>query len=129
MSTTCPARLRVSRSLAMAGRGDGAAHVLELVALRGGAAHLGVEAKTLRADTAHGGRRRRLYRDGLQAQYVLPRPRSKRNAIGTGRRLQGPEREIRMGVDQIRHPPLFDEIAFGPGLAPLRYGSERHNGR
>ena len=42
-----PARLRVSRSLEMAG-GDVAAQVIELLALIGGAAHLAMEAEALR---------------------------------------------------------------------------------
>ena len=35
-----------------------------------------------------------------------------RNAVGAGRRLQGPERGLRIGVGQIAHPLLFNEIAF-----------------
>ena len=74
------------------GAGDVAAQVFELLALMGGAAHLGMEAKALLVDTAHGGRWRLSCRDGLQAQHLLARPGPERNAVGAGRRLQGPER-------------------------------------
>ncbi|MCA1852130.1 MAG: hypothetical protein LC647_06975, partial [Beggiatoa sp.] len=91
MSTTYPARFRVRRSLAMAG------WVFEFLPLMGGAAHLGVEAKALRVDTAHGGRWRLSCRDGLQAQHLVPRAWPERDPVGAGRRLQGPEPAIRIG--------------------------------
>ena len=82
-----------------------------LLALMGGAAHLGMEAEALRVDAAHGGQWR-LCREGLQAQHFLARPRPEHNAVGAGCRLQRPEREIRIGVGEIAHAPLFDEEAL-----------------
>ena len=49
--------------------------------------------------------------DGLQAQHFAPRPRPERNAIGARRRLQGRERAIGLGLGQVGHAPLFDEVA------------------
>jgi len=60
--------------------------------LRGGAAHPGMEAKALLVGTEPRGRRR--CRNGLQAQYFLARPRPERDAVGAGRRPQGPECEM-----------------------------------
>jgi len=93
------------------GAGDVAAQVFQLLALMGGAAHLGMEAEALRVDAADGGQWR-LCREGLQAQHFLARPRPERNAVGAGCRPQGPEREIRIGVGEIAHALLFDEEAL-----------------
>jgi hypothetical protein len=78
----------------------------------GGAAQLGMEAKALLVDTAHGGQWRLSCRDGLQAQHFLARPRRQRNDVGAGRRPQGPERCIRIGVGDVGHARLFDEEAL-----------------
>jgi hypothetical protein len=78
----------------------------------GGAAHLGMQAKALRADTALLRGPRLLAGDGLQAQYFLARPGPERDAIGAGRRLQGCKRGIRIGVGQVGHALLFNEITF-----------------
>jgi len=37
----------------------------------------------------------------LQAQHLLPRPGPEGNAVGAGRRPQGPEREIRIAVGEV----------------------------
>ena len=47
--------------------GNVSAQVFEFLALMGGAADLGMEAKALLVDTVHGGKWRLLWRDGLQA--------------------------------------------------------------
>jgi hypothetical protein len=70
------------------GAGDVAAQGFQLLALMGGAAHLGMEAEALRVDTAHWGRWRLSGRDSLEAQ-------------------QGPERGLGTGVGQVGHPRLF----------------------
>ena len=93
------------------GAGDVAAQVFQLLALIGGAAHLGMEAEALRVDAARGGQWR-LCREGLQAQHFLARPRPEGNAVGAGCRPRGPEREIRIGVGEIAHALLFDEEAL-----------------
>ena len=72
--------------------------MFEFLPLMGGAAHLGMEAKALRIDTALGRGRRLLARDGLQAQYFLSRPGPKGDPIGASGRLQGPERATPIGV-------------------------------
>ncbi|MCA1603726.1 MAG: hypothetical protein LC776_19495 [Acidobacteria bacterium] len=92
----------------------------EFLPLMGGAADLGMEAEALLVDTAHGGRRRLAGRDGLQAQHLLPRPGPEGNAVGAGRRPQGPEREIRIAVGEVAHALLFDEEALaGQELHPV----------
>jgi hypothetical protein len=53
----------------------------------------GMEAKALCADTALWRGRHLLAEDGLQGQHFLA-PGPKYNAVGVGRRLQGPERGI-----------------------------------
>jgi hypothetical protein len=62
-----------------------------------------MEAKALLVDTAPQGRRRFLCGNGLQAQYFLARPGPERDAVGAGRRLRGPERELEVGVGQVGH--------------------------
>ena len=52
--------------------------------------------------------------DGLQAQYFLPGVRPQRNAVGAGGRLQGRERAIGLGLGQVAHALLFDEVASAP---------------
>ena len=64
---------------------DIATQAFELITLIGGAAHAGMQAKAVLADTTLGGRLHLLRGDGFQAQYFLPRPRSECNAVGTGR--------------------------------------------
>src|SRR5919106_3379903 len=86
--------------------------MFEFVPLIDAAAHFGVQAKAVLVDPALRGWRRRLCRDGLQAQYFLARPRPKRDAIGAGGRLQGPERGFRSEVGQGGHPLLFNEITL-----------------
>ncbi len=53
----------------------------EFVALMGGAAHLGVQAKALRVDTALRRGRRLLAGDGSQAQHLLSKGNSKGNRV------------------------------------------------
>jgi hypothetical protein len=67
--------------------GNVSAQVFEFLALMGVAADLGMEAKALLIDTAHGGKWWLLCRDGLQAQHFLARPGPERDAVGAGRRL------------------------------------------
>ena len=93
------------------GAGDVAAQLLQLLALMGGAAYLGMEAEAVRVDAAHGGQWR-LCREGLQAQHFLARPSPERNAVGAGCRPQRPEHDIRIGVGEIAHALLFDEEAL-----------------
>ena len=69
-----------------------------------------MEAKALLVDTAP--RRRLRCRNGLQAQYFLARPMPERDAVGAGRRPQGPECEIQIGVGEAGHALLFDEEAL-----------------
>ena len=71
-----------------------------------------MQAKALRVDTAVLRGLRLLTGGGLQAQHFLPRSGPKRNAVHAGRRLQGPERGIRIGFGQLGHPLRFNEIAF-----------------
>ena len=74
-------------------------------------AYGGVEAKAVRIDAARLLGVGRSAGDGLQAQYFLPRVWAQRNAIGARRRLQGRERAIRLGLGQVAHALLFDEVA------------------
>ena len=63
------------------GAGDIPAQVFEFLPLMGGAAHLGMEAKALCADTVLFCGQHLLAGDGLQAQHLLARPGPKRNAV------------------------------------------------
>lgn len=71
-----------------------------------------MQTKSLRVNAAvcsggcHGG-----WRGGEQAQYLLPGAWSERDTVGAGRRLQGAEGVVRIGIRQIGHALLFDQIA------------------
>src|SRR3954447_21934171 len=91
--------------------GDIAAQAFELLALMGVTAYCRMQAETVRVDAARLLRVGRSAGDGLQAQYLLPRVWPQRNAVGAGGRLQGRERAIGLGLRQVGHALLFDEVA------------------
>jgi hypothetical protein len=94
------------------GAGNVAAQMLKLLALIGGAAYLGMETEAVLVDTALWRGLHRLGGDGLEAQHLLPRPGPQRDAIGAGRRLQGYQGAFRVGLGQVDHPLLFNEVAL-----------------
>ena len=74
--------------------GDVAAQLLEFVALIHGAAHLGMEAESLRVSTTLGMLRIKA-RDRLRAQHFLARPGSEGDAIGA----DGRKKLIEVGLN------------------------------
>jgi len=110
-STIWPARLRLSRSLAIAGRVISRHRRSSSLRFISATAYCRMQAKTVRVDAARLRGVARSAGDGLQAQYFLPCVWPQRNAIGAGGRLQGRERAIRLGLGQVAHALLFDEVA------------------
>ncbi len=93
------------------GAGDVATQLLQFFTLIHGAAHLGVEAEPLFADTAFLGRLRIKVGNRLQAQHCLARPGSEGDAVGAGGRLQWRHDSMRLSLGQVNRPLLFNKIA------------------
>ncbi len=102
---------------------DIAAQLFEFMALIHGAAHLGVEAESLRVGTALFGRLHLTAGDRLQRQHFLTCAWSECNAIGASGRLQRSQGGIFATLSLLRllSSQHFRVLAFAPpGTHPSR---------